>query len=439
MAYNRDPLGYYSALGVASSATAEEIKKAFKAKAQELHPDRNPAANATQRFQFLNEAFQALSNPESRASYDAASFATVEKEESARRFDPIVCSVCGKISAQPRYAIYYQVLSFLVFTQRRVKQGVFCSKCGAKAAYKASLATWAFGWWGFPWGPIWSVSALFRNMLGGKHSPINNLKVLGWQAIYFASIDRLDIARAVALEALMFERKLSTAEKAADLGIDQLVDAIGHLLSISQATSVTLPRVWGVGSRLFKFQAIGAAVLIAALTSTVAIVSNLPKTAYRHAPPTVESSSVAPAQAQPVAVFDEPPMPYPPTGQIRALWTRRPQNELAPLKVVTPVNGPYYYVKLVNVQTGKPTLILFIRSGETAAVEVPIGRYDFRYAAGEKWYGEEFLFGPQTSYSRADEQLVFRIAGDQVLGHTIELIKQVNGNLRETAIAPSDF
>ena len=286
---------------MASSATAEEIKKAFKARAQELHPDRNPAADATQKFQFLNEAFETLRNPESRARYDATSFATIEKEESVRRFDPIVCLVCGKTSAQPRYAIYYQVLSFLVFTQRRVSQGIFWSECGAKAAYKASLMTWAFGWWGFPWGPIWSVSALFRNMFGGEQPTVNNFKILGLQAIYFASIDRLDIARAVALEALTFERKLSTAEKSADLGIGQLVDAIGQLLSIAKNTPVTLPRVWGPGSRPFKFQAIGAVVVIAAVT--LAIVSTLPQTPDGPEPPTVESPNDPPA---PPPVFDEP-------------------------------------------------------------------------------------------------------------------------------------
>jgi hypothetical protein len=109
------------------------------------------------------------------------------------------------------------------------------------------------------------------------------------------------------------------------------------------------------------------------------------------------------------------------------------------LKVVTASNGPNYYVKLASLQTGKAALVLFLRSGETASVEVPIGAYDFRYAAGATWYGEEFLFGPGTTYSRAGEKLVFSVDGDHVWGHTIELIKQANGNLQEIQIAPTEF
>jgi hypothetical protein len=459
-------------LGVETSATSEEIKRAFKTKAFELHPDRNRAPDATQKFQFLNDAFQELSDPGSRARYDAGSFATAEKMDTARGPDPIVCSRCGKISAQPRYAIYSQVLSFLVFTRRRVSQGVFCSACGAKVAHKASVATWVLGWWGLPWGPIWSIPALYWNMLGGKQPAINNFKILGRQALYFRSIGRPDIARAVALDALTFEKRLTPTEKAADSGIGQLAGAIGNIFSLARGTAVTLPNVWGVGSRAFRLQAIGAAILTAAVAVAVTVLCNVPKVAYRHVPPTDEATValgetevVAPpaaaspdagwsltpsvprsnipggvrAAARPAAVFDQPPVPYPPTGQMRRLWQHGSGPELAPLKVLTAANGPNYYVKLVNVQTAKPTLILFIRSGETASAKIPVGTYLFKTATGEKWYGEGFLFDPNTTYTKADAQLDFRVEGDQVLGHTIELIAQVNGNFTETSIAPSDF
>ncbi len=80
-----------------------------------------------------------------------------------------------------------------------------------------------------------------------------------------------------------------------------------------------------------------------------------------------------------------------------------------------------------------------MRSGQTADVRIPTGVYELRYAAGENWYGEEWLFGPGTVYRRADEQLDFHTEGDTVAGFTVELIKQVNGNLGETPIKPSDF
>ncbi len=52
------------------TATAEEIKKAFRRKARELHPDVNPAADAEERFKEINEAYDVLSDSAKRDQYD---------------------------------------------------------------------------------------------------------------------------------------------------------------------------------------------------------------------------------------------------------------------------------------------------------------------------------------------------------------------------------
>jgi molecular chaperone DnaJ len=56
----KDTSGYYAALGLDQSATSDQIKKAFKAKAQQCHPDKNPVPEATRQFQLINEAYHAL-------------------------------------------------------------------------------------------------------------------------------------------------------------------------------------------------------------------------------------------------------------------------------------------------------------------------------------------------------------------------------------------
>lgn len=62
---------YYDVLGVAKSSSQDEIKKAFRKKAIENHPDRNSDdAKAEERFKEINEAYSILSNDEKRRTYD---------------------------------------------------------------------------------------------------------------------------------------------------------------------------------------------------------------------------------------------------------------------------------------------------------------------------------------------------------------------------------
>lgn len=60
----------YEVLGVDRSATDEQLKKAFRRKARELHPDVNPSPNADEEFKELNEAYDVLSDSQKRAHYD---------------------------------------------------------------------------------------------------------------------------------------------------------------------------------------------------------------------------------------------------------------------------------------------------------------------------------------------------------------------------------
>lgn len=60
----------YEVIGVSRDASDAEIKKAFRKKARELHPDVNKAPEAEDQFKELNEAYDVLSDPQKRAQYD---------------------------------------------------------------------------------------------------------------------------------------------------------------------------------------------------------------------------------------------------------------------------------------------------------------------------------------------------------------------------------
>lgn len=61
---------YYELLGVARDASAQDIKKAFRRKARELHPDVSSDPDAEEKFRAVNEAYSVLSDEAKRSNYD---------------------------------------------------------------------------------------------------------------------------------------------------------------------------------------------------------------------------------------------------------------------------------------------------------------------------------------------------------------------------------
>ncbi len=95
--------------------------------------------------------------------------------------------------------------------------------------------------------------------------------------------------------------------------------------------------------------------------------------------------------------------------------------------------GSDYFVKFIR--GGTTVAEGYIRGGRSLTVDLPAGGYDVRYASGENWFGPDLDFGPDASYARCDRTLQFQNGYE----HTIELIRQVNGNLGTRSMRAEDF
>ena len=78
---------YYDALGVSRDASQEEIKRAYREKAREHHPDASDHEDAQERFKEVQEAYEVLSDQEKREAYDQMGHERFKKAEK-QGFDP---------------------------------------------------------------------------------------------------------------------------------------------------------------------------------------------------------------------------------------------------------------------------------------------------------------------------------------------------------------
>ena len=145
------------------------------------------------------------------------------------------------------------------------------------------------------------------------------------------------------------------------------------------------------------------------------------------------TSSPVPAASP---AFSQPVQPLPRTGDNTASFS----NGVAPLTIKTSSSeGSHYFVKIAKMGSGLEIGSYFIRSGETLNIQVPVGIYELRYATGREWYGTYYLFGPNTTYSKAESFFTFSFDGNKYSGYTVELITQRNGNLRTSRLQPSQW
>lgn len=171
-------------------------------------------------------------------------------------------------------------------------------------------------------------------------------------------------------------------------------------------------------------------------TKPIAQQSKATPTIRPFTPPTVARSTPisTPSYSAPTP-FQKIALPLPVNGLTLNYSNKQ---RVAPFEIKAAA-GNNHYMKLVDAETGRAIISVFVRSGCTTEIQVPLGRYFVKYASGETWYGYQDLFGPKTFYSKATENFIFDTLGNRVRGFTITLYPVPGGNLHTEAINPADF
>ncbi len=134
-------------------------------------------------------------------------------------------------------------------------------------------------------------------------------------------------------------------------------------------------------------------------------------------------------------IISIPPQPKPSKGIFDKLLY---SSSVAPFKIEVPDYNEDYFI-ILKKTTSEEYIKIYIPSGETFETTVPLGEYELKYCCGKEWYGEKDVFGSNTQFYKTDDIFDFYIANNAYSGYTVELIKQINGNLSETSIDRSEF
>ena len=130
----------------------------------------------------------------------------------------IACVRCGRVDATLRVTYFRWVVSVLLLSYKRPAGGILCSRCRWITNASCTAITALAGWWGLPWGFIWTPQALFVNLRGGERPVAANALLLGALSVQLRSGDD-SLAGMAAYEAaaqLDSERARAAAAQATD-------------------------------------------------------------------------------------------------------------------------------------------------------------------------------------------------------------------------------
>lgn len=517
----------YDVLGISQSATLEEIRAAYRVRAAMFHPDRFSQSRQPKEWQLanemlkgLNEAYDVLSEPQSRRDYDATLSRQTQSKPAAsakpspsasgssRKSSPshsgIVCfaelpdtvkkKLHGRISGEKSKGFRFEIGSaFAAWFWGFVLLGwlVVLSKFGGEMHRYNETFWWMLG--------ITAVVALLHGACVGSilqwHSspcgcwllltPLHFVRVQFHEVRYWPIWEMEDfkcvhVHRNGSYEGTDFLLEFASGSDTFRLPKKRLADEfVTNLRDFDQklraearnenwkyfhdeddfadfnpptgltdakkavAVRDTRQKVTGYFTAAAVWVGLFPLAFGMASGSNTTQTQSSPATFTPYSPPPVQPQRTAPFTQQPsrsspqpvIPRFNEPELTMPQTGTVIDYSTA---ERVAPFEIKSSF-GSNYLVKLVDSVYQQPVLTVFVRGGTTVNIDVPLGNYIVKYAAGDRWYGYEHLFGPETGYSKAGEVFSFAVVGNKISGYTITLYKVRNGNLHTQTIRKEDF
>ena len=247
---------------------------------------------------------------------------------------------------------------------------------------RASLLTSVAGWWGVPWGPIYTVTDIVRNAFGG-YEPPGSRDILTWRnAVAFAAQGNHELAYALA-RAVMNAKDENISQSAIRL--------MDYLRSCGVDThSASLKSAWSLSPLFVALQLIALVAVPTAMTMAIAFSPDRAADLTNVSGPADmsggQSSSGQSSASSPAAAIETPDTPHcgtpPANGDV---IDRGTSGDATGQNVVEIRNGSVgdAIVKIRDANSGRLFVSFFVASGSTANYSViPDGSYVIQYAFG---------------------------------------------------------
>lgn len=420
---------HYDNLKVSKDAPPEVIKAAYKSLIQKYHPDRNLGDKRTEHItKIINEAYRVLSDPKLRAEHDKWISSHEEYKYKKAKFSKDDFSeddnVNNKYQTQPSNESSKE-------TQNQEKESI--NKKSDKNRVNEKIAKFS------------TIKEIFHTLVAYIIYVVAACIVLGLILNFFSSSNNYnDNEQYNSSKVLLEEDKENVSASAEENSV--LKEGMEAKLRYEQSKAEyensinTINLVWNSlhESTRDELKAEQKSFdkrreLNCRQKSEVIGGTFDEREAFRYLCESTWLSQRTEELRQYIGKISYKPLPLPKTGSFS-----KAINGEAPLKIKTAYRSNYF-LKIVDANHGKEVSSYFIRGGDTLDVDVPLGSYKIKYASGSIWYGKKYLFGEETQYTQVDGVLDFSFDGESYLGHSIELIQQINGNLKTTDIDKAEF